>query len=180
MVKTNGKSYYEECQECPYFGQSHLTNEDRVIRSFVPLELECNNSEVLIILQSPGSEEWKIGKSLQPTTKQGGTAGSRVLKSWESKKKKRTDFDIVEAVRCYPSKSERDNEPVEKAKLCCSKILEREINSNKYSTIIVFGTQAKEVISMVMNNINIEDKMTVIFVKHPNGRLKNVVLDSLW
>lgn len=182
MVKVNENSYYKECKKCPYFEQSHLANADMVIRDFIPLQLENNNSSVLIILQAPGSEEWKNGKPLQDTSKKGGTAGSRVSKSWKSKGKERTDFDIVEAVRCYPGKGKkgRDNEPVDEAKKCCANILEREINSNKYSTIIVFGTPAKEAISRIMNNINIEDKMTVIFVKHPNGGLTNEILDSLW
>ena len=176
-LRMNDK-YYDECKDCPYFKQHYLQPNDQIINGFIPLEMEFNNSDILLIFQAPGINEWQKGDTIVPTHVKGGTAGIRILNSWDRKKKVRSDFDIVESVRCYPGKRQngRDKKPRKKAKKCCSKILEREISNGNYSKIIAFGMIAQE----MLKEISIKNKCTIINAIHPNGGISKVCLDSLW
>ncbi|MBV4429678.1 uracil-DNA glycosylase family protein [Clostridium tyrobutyricum] len=181
MSTTNNNSYYQECKKCPYFGQSHLSNNENVVRSFIPVKLEDNKSNILLVFQAPGINEWRTGLTIQPTRVIGGSAGVRILNSWKRKGKVRANFNIVEAVRCYPGKNTdgRDEKPTKKAIECCSKILEREIKSRKYNEIIVFGTPAKNSIksTSMYNSI----KNNIKYIEHPNSsKCSNSKLDSMW
>lgn len=72
------------CQSCPYLNQAHLRSELRTTRPEPPVELERNNSRVLIVGEAPGIEEWHAGAPFQAVKKIGGTAGSRLELSWVS------------------------------------------------------------------------------------------------
>lgn len=170
--------YYEECRRCIYFGQKHLEKKSKVSRQFVPIKIEKNNSSTLIIFQAPGIKEWHVGKAIQSSRKRGGSAGSRIEASWNRCGKSRKDFDIVEAVRCYPGerKNGRDKKPRKKSRECCSKILAREINSGNYLRIIAFGVIAQE----MLKYIKINSTCQVINATHPNGGITNSQLDNLW
>lgn len=181
MSTTNNNAYYQECKECPYFGQSHLSNNKNVGRSFIPVKPEDNNSNILLVFQAPGINEWRTGLMIQPTKVKGGSAGVRILNSWNRKGKERANFNIVEAVRCYPGKNivGRDKKPRKKAIECCSKILQREIKSGKYNEIIVFGTPAKNGIksTRLYNSI----KNNIKYIAHPNSsKCSGSKLDSIW
>lgn len=181
MININNNSYYQECEECPYFGQSHLYNKENVVRSFIPVKLEDNNSNILLVFQAPGINEWRTGLTIQPTKVKGGSAGVRILNSWNRKRKVRANFNIVEAVRCYPGKDigGRDKRPRKKAIECCSKILQREIKSGNYNEIIVFGTPANNSIksTSLYNSI----KMNIKYIAHPNSsKCRSSELDSMW
>ena len=174
--------YYKECIECPYFKQNNLSI-NKVYRQFPPIRIENNKSHTLLVFESPGINEWNSASPIQPIHVQGGSAGVRIKNSWDRCGKQRSDYDIVEAVRCYPGKGSngRDNKPEEKAKTCCSKILIRELGNSNYSQIIVFGKPAKEVMAMVIRAMKVKKKLTVTFVPHPNSSdSNNSLLDSLW
>lgn len=170
--------YYDECRMCIYFGQKHLTKKFKIRRKFVPIKIEKHNSRTLIIFQAPGINELKNGKAIQSVSKRGGSAGSRIEASWHRARKTRNDFDIVEAVRCYPGerKNGRDKKPRKKSIKCCSRILEREINNGNYSKIIAFGVIAQE----MLKGITIKNKCVIINATHPNGGISNSDLDLLW
>lgn len=150
----------------------------KIRRQCVPIKIERNNSRTLIIFQAPGIKELHAGKAIQSSRKRGGSAGSRIEASWNRGGKSRRDFDIVEAVRCYPGerKNGRDKKPRKKARDCCSKILEREINNGNYSKIIAFGVIAQQ----TLQGINIKGNPVIINATHPNGGITSDALDNLW
>lgn len=172
-------SYDINCEKCPYINQSNLTVNQKTKREKPPIELENNESDVLLIFQAPGTEEWEEGKAIQPTTKQGGTAGKRIQSSWERKDKKRSDFNIINAVQCFPGKeSKRDFQPNIKAICSCSKRLENILLNKQYRKIITFGKIAEELTNSILKSLKV--KPVIINMIHPTGGLKNIDLDNLW
>lgn len=164
--------WYKECTGCPYKGGNSL------LRQCVPIKIEDNGSDILLIFQAPGINELINGKAVQPTTVVGGSAGKRILNSWNRTGKSRVDFDIVEAVRCYPgaNKQGRDKKPVKAAKQYCLKSLEREINQKQYSKIIAFGIIAQKMVKSISRKYACQ----IIDATHPNGGCSNNDLDGLW
>ena len=145
-----------------------------------PIKLEKNNSKVLLIFQAPGLEEKKLKRPI--ISRKVNSAGYRLTKSWHSKSKERSDFDITNAVLCYPGfdeKTKRDKKPDSKSKRYCLNNLEADIVDNNYSKIICFGTVAINQIKKIKNKI--KHKVEIIERKHPcaNG-VKDVDLDELW
>ena len=172
-------SYSENCNDCPYYQQKHLTEKDKTDRTTPPINLEKNNSTILLVFQAPGVEEWKVGKAIQPVKKKGGTAGRRIESSWKRKNKLRNDFDIINIVQCFPGNAEkRDLKPTSMSISACSFNLEDILRNNNYKKIIAFGNIAQDVIENLITKIEIE--VEVIKSKHPTGGLSNNDLDKLW
>lgn len=171
--------YDDNCKTCPYYLQNHLTGLSRTTRESPAITLENNSSSTLLLFQSPGDNEWHAGKAIQPTIKQGGTAGVRIKNSWERKNKSRTDFDIINAVQCFPGNDgDRDLSPKLMAICSCSKRLQSVLESKKYKEIIVFGSIAEEAVEELSKKVNYS--ANVVKAPHPNGGIKNATLDVLW
>lgn len=173
-------SYDDNCQNCPYCRQDHLVGTEHFSeRENPPITLEDNSSTVLLVFQSPGDKEWLVGKAIQPTKKQGGTAGVRIQNSWGRKNKSRTDFDIVNAVQCFPgNEGDRDFDPNVMAICSCANRLRGILESKEYEEIIAFGEVAKQVVECLVKKLNFTPK--VVPATHPNGGVKNADLDALW
>ncbi|MCO7247530.1 hypothetical protein NH395_14705 [Halomonas sp. Mc5H-6] len=121
-----------------------------------------------------------MGAPLQPTKKQGGAAGARIAQSWKRKNKRREDFDIVNAVQCYPGvkSDQRDARPHQLAVCSCSGRLAVILREKKYDRVICFGDAAKEVITHLRKVLNLTFDVDVR--RHPTGGVKNADLDSAW
>lgn len=172
-------SRYSCCGVCPYIEQAHIHDlKLKTSRVNPPIELENNNSDILLIFQSPGDVEWKIGRAVQDTTKIGGTAGSRISDSWKRVSKSRTDFDIVNLVRCFPGRKEkRDLKPNMKSICSCTVKLSFDLIKKEYKKIIVFGALAKKSVATLQE---VYPKTLFKFATHPNGGIKKKDLDNLW
>lgn len=171
--------YDEMCYGCPYFQQKHLSQRQRTSRFSPPVEFEKNSSRTLLVFQAPGDDEWRVGMAIQPTVKVGGSTGRRIEMSWERCERERHDFDIINAVQCYPgSDGDRDFEPEPVAINTCSNRLEIVLNSNSYQKIVVFGDVAKNILNDICNRNRIS--LNIVPAKHPNGGASKVELDSLW
>ena len=171
--------YDDNCQNCPYYLQNHLVGGSRTIRNSPAITLENNISTTLLVFQAPGDNEWHAGKAIQPTKKQGGTAGVRIKNSWERKSKSRTDFDIINAVQCFPGNDgDRDLTPKLMAICSCSKRLQIVLESKRYKEIIVFGSIAEEMVEESIKKLNYSAE--IVKAPHPNGGIKNSTLDALW
>lgn len=172
-------SYDSNCNNCPYKNQKHLSNKNITNRKSPPIGLENNNSNTLLVFQSPGIEEWEKGQAIQPSRKKGGTAGRRIELSWERKQKNRYDFNIINAVQCFPGNDgNRDLEPNIMSICSCSNRLEHILNEKKYNKIILFGAIAQNVVDNLLNKLGL--KVDVVKSKHPTGGLSNEYLDGLW
>lgn len=123
--------------------------------------------------------EWVAGKPIQPTPKRGGTAGVRIQNSWRRKGKARDDFDIINAVQCFPGNDgDRDFKPMSDANSCCAKSLNGILEQGIYREIIAFGDVAFETVNLLIGGSGINSQL--IRAAHPNGGVSNSTLDSLW
>ena len=172
-------AYDQHCRPCPYFQQRHLLAASQTTRSSPPIELESHGSSTLLVFQAPGIMEWIAGKPIQPTQKRGGTAGARIQNSWHRKAKTREDFDIINAVQCFPGKgNNRDFEPMSDSRSCCAKRLKEVLEQGTYSEIIVFGDIAFKTVNSLKRESGANPQ--VIRAAHPNGGVSKSTLDSLW
>ena len=170
--------YDENCCCCPYLNQKHLNQKERTCRPDPPVEVEDNGGDVLIVALAPGVEEWRSGKPLMPIKKKGGTAGRRVQKSWERSGKKREDFNIIEAVQCYPGegKKGRDKEPVNEAVKACAERLRATLKQRKYRKAIALGEVAYKSLQRASANLT----LNIAKGPHPTGGASKAELDALW
>jgi uracil-DNA glycosylase family 4 len=171
--------YDQHCASCPYREQQHLRHEQQTSRDSPPIELETNGRSTLLLFQAPGTKEWEVGKPIQPTRRRGGTAGARIQESWIRAGKERRDFDILNAVQCFPGNDGgRDREPAEKSITCCQSRLGAILNQKNYTKIIVFGNVASSVVAALTRGDTI--KAQIVQAPHPNGGVFKAVLDALW
>ncbi len=144
-----------------------------------PVELEDNRSNIILVFQSPGEEEWLSGNPIQPIKKRGGTAGARIQASWDRMKKNRSCFDIINSVQCFPGNSgNRDFKPARAVSDCCSNRLFNVLKLERYTKIITFGKLASEIISSLHYSSSLKPK--IVNAQHPSGGMKNADLDALW
>lgn len=162
------------CQNCPYnvSGRLHIAPNTRL---YSPLEKEDNNSNVLLIFQSPGEIEWEAGLPLQ-NLRNG--AGLRLQNSFERLGKCRSDFDITNTVQCYQGrgKNGRDKKPSKIAQEKCRQKLMIDIESKQYRKIIVFGAIARRQIEALGYSFDSNPRFT--HLRHPSGGLTNEELDE--
>lgn len=153
------------CNGCPY-ERSRIGKE--------PLSKEHNGSSTLLVFQSPGIDEWNLGKPVCSSNAR--STAARVRNSLTRISKSRVDFDITNAVQCFPgkAKSGRDNKPSEVARRLCEEWLRVDIDSSNYSKIVVFGAIAKRSVNSVLSVSTIP----VVFIAHPSGQLSNADLDD--
>lgn len=171
--------YDLHCQACPYFQQRHLRAPLRTNRDSPPVELEVHGSSTLLVFQAPGFTEWVKGEPIQPTRKRGGTAGVRIQNSWRRKGKAREDFDIINAVQCFPGNDgNRDLAPMPEATLCCAQRLQEVLEEGIYLEIVAFGDVAFTTVTSLTSGIGISSQL--IRAAHPNGGVSKTTLDSLW
>lgn len=104
------------------------------------------------------------------------STAARIRNSLLRINKLRADFDITNAVQCFPGKasSGRDKKPSEVARRKCEKWLQSDIDNSSYTKIVVFGAVAKKSVRSVISSSSIP----VVFIAHPSGGLKNVDLDA--
>lgn len=172
-------AYDLHCQSCPYFQQRHLQGALKTSRNSPPVELESHGSSTLLVFQAPGDREWVAGKPIQPTIKPGGSAGVRIRNSWQRVGKSRDDFDIINAVQCFPGKDGyRDLAPRSEAIFACAMRLNVILEQRGYHKIIAFGNVAFKTVGSLISANGIEPRL--LHAAHPNGGVLNSTLDYLW
>jgi uracil-DNA glycosylase family 4 len=153
------------CNACPYIGLSESK----------PLSMENNESDTLLIFQSPGKDEWDSKQPISSANPK--STAHRIRKSLLRINKERSDYNITNAVQCYPGISEnnRDNKPDEQAINACSKWLKQDVFIRNYRKVVIFGEVAKKSWHSLsgINNIQYE----IVFLNHPSGGLSNDKLD---
>ena len=120
-----------------------------------PLSLEDNGSNILLVFEAPGIDEWS--KSKPVCSKRMGSAAVKISNALASCGKKLTDYDIAEALYCFPGKSSKGTgQKIQKEVMLgskfCQKYLEQEILSKNYKKIVCFGKIAQESVSRIFNN----------------------------
>lgn len=151
------------CNGCTY-NPPNITNNsynygshNNNYQSLLPIGLENNNSTELLVFQSPGQDEW-TGKTnstnrIPIDSINLHSAAARMRNSFDRKGTARQDYDITEAVQCYPQKCSngRDKKPKQKAIACCQQYLKKVIMNHNYSKIVCFGDIAFNLVNNIIN-----------------------------
>lgn len=153
------------CHQCPYLGR----------RNRLPLSMEINSLDVLLVFQAPGIYEWRYGRPIcSPSPK---SAAARIRNSLCRIGKSRRDFSITNAVQCYPGKKSngRDKCPNRQACRHCAQRLRNDIVAYDWRKIIVFGTVAE----WSVRHLGYHNDRRFRFLFHPASRkLTNYQLDG--
>ena len=170
--KVMPNTFQEHCCGCPYRKKYQSTNK-------LPLSMEHNSDDVLLIFQAPGCEEWRNRQPLWSRVRR--SAAVRICKSLKRIKKSRHDFSITNAVQCYPGKgSTRDKKPDHVAQGQCANWLKKDIESRCWNKIVVFGQIAELSVRCLGYGRNPRFR----FVPHPSStnkkkRLSDKDLDAV-
>ena len=161
--------YRQYCLDCPYCNGKHLPTEYWSMRS-MPLSMEDNNGDTLLIFQSPGIEEWKKGKPLSSHIAQ--SAGGKLKTAFKLLGKSRENYSITNTVQCFPGKQEpnngkkpRDKQPVKAAQNLCSNWLLKDIEAHEYKLIVVFGSHAHKAVK----NLGFSNDKRFRYALHPTA-----------
>ncbi|RKH20848.1 hypothetical protein D7X74_02850 [Corallococcus sp. CA047B] len=136
------------CRGCPYHPSEGRVPPPRDGRAHVPLSAEINGSETLLLLQAPGINEWSDGKPL--SSGENNSASQRFNAALAKAGKTREEFDIAEAVNCYPGQDERgrDLPPLSPVVKACSRWLAELIKEKQYKTVVLFGNVAAQALAL--------------------------------
>lgn len=136
------------CRNCPYHPDNGLVPSPRSDRVRVPLSAEINGSLTLLLLQSPGINEWDDGRPL--SSAENASARWRFEAALGKAGRRREDFDIAEAVNCYPGQDDDgdDRKPSVGAIEACSRWLAELIRERRYTTVVLFGRVAEQALGL--------------------------------
>ena len=164
-------TFREYCCSCPYNTES-IQPED------LPLSIERNSDDVLLILQAPGHHEWENKIPLCLENEKPPDAAARIRNSVRritgERNEWRRHFSITNAVQCYVGP--RGEEPDPAAREQCANWLQCDIVSRPWRKIVVFGEPARQSIEELGYDCDNDERFR--FIHHPSGGLTNDTLDD--
>lgn len=161
------------CTGCPY-----------AMTPPVNIRYENNGSDHLLVFQAPGYDEWNAktlsGGRIPIDSISSHSCAARMRNSFLRKGVLRTDYDIAEAVCCFPGKlsSKRDKKPKAKSISQCTVNMADLLNKKAYSEITCFGDIAFKVVTDAIATIPGWKGPTPSLAKHPSGGVSNAILDA--
>lgn len=142
---------YKKCSNAPAKNLGYILKK----KNNGPLDLfsRCNTNSTLLVFEAPGIDEWKNEEPVSSQRK--GGAAVKFNNELKNKNKNKEDYDIAEAVRCFPGTStktdnQKDSKELKKAAKYCQKYLELVLEAKNYVKIVCFGKVAKDSISSVV------------------------------
>ena len=182
---------FNNCGNCPYINQSHLSAPYSVVPS-QPLAIDYGNgADVLLIFQAPGLDEWTGNtlsqKRIPIDSCNPHSAAARIRNSMSRKGVSRSNYDITEAVQCFPGRNAkgRDKKPSATSIKCCMHHLINDLSQKQYRSIIAFGNIAYKMAMDSVCLINNNSKTGLIqpmpkLAPHPSGGIMNSTLDNCY
>lgn len=174
-AECSNKCPYNKCSINPSKNHAYILNK----KNNGPLNLFSKNTSnrILLVFEAPGIDEWRKEEPI--SSKREGSAAVKFNN--ELKNKNKEDYDIAEAVRCFPGTStktdnQKDSKELKKAAECCQKYLERALKAKSYTKIVCFGEVAKDSVSSVVKTFIKQNsqhytigyfKKSVICLTHP-------------
>lgn len=182
---------YSNCSLCPYFNQQHLTGINSIysIQNPTPLSMDIgSNADTLLIFQAPGVDEWTgntvSGNRIPIDSQNSHSAAARMRNSMQRNVVQRTNYDITEAVQCFPGKRNngRDKKPSSISQRCCLQHLIADLSQKQYNKIVAFGKVAYKSAMLAVNTVN-HLKLGITqpqptFAQHPSSGVDKTTLDS--
>ena len=160
------------CTGCPY---ANLPNQ--------PIRCERNGSKYLLVFQAPGNDEWSgttiSGNRIPIDSANSHSCAARMRNSFVRKGVSRNNYDIAEAVCCYPGKNQndRDKKPSARSITSCINNMERLLQKGQYTRIVCFGNIAYKVVSQALSAIH-GNVPICTKASHPSSGVSNNALDS--
>ena len=175
----NNNCPYKKCSKQPSKNLQYIYSK----KNNGPMELFSMNTanDILLVFEAPGIDEWCKGEPI--CSKRRGSAGYKFNSELNKIGKQKQNYDIVEAVRCFPGKStvganQKIQTELEKAAKYCNKFLKQVILSKNYIKIICFGKIAKKSICSTIRRLgkngnkhytSVYAKTCVFYLTHPMG-----------
>lgn len=152
----------------------------------VNLKYENNGSDYLLVFQAPGFNEWTggaltiSGNRIPIDSKSTHSCAARMRNSFIRKNVLRYNYDIAEAVCCYPGvlTSGRDKKPKVKSVNQCTINMANLLSKKKYTKITCFGDVAYKVVMNAITMIPGWAGPTPSYAPHPSSGVSNLVLDA--
>lgn len=148
------KCPYKKCSVNPSQNHTYIHSK----RNSGPLELysQIPTNDILLIFEAPGIDEWSKGEPI--CSKRIGSAGHKFNAELRAQGKIKSNYDIVEAVRCFPGTStktthQKNDAELESAATYCEKYLRDIILSKNYKKIVCFGKIAKKSVQSIMGRL---------------------------
>ena len=190
-AECSNKCPYNKCSINPSKNHAYILNK----KNNGPLNLFSKNDSnmILLVFEAPGIDEWRKEEPI--SSKRKGSAAVKFNKELKNKNKNKEDYDIAEAVRCFPGTStkttnQKDLEELKTASKYCQKYLEQILKEKDYTKIVCFGKIAKRnVYSSVKRLVKSGEsnyteeylKKSVICLTHPmySKTLSNDIISNL-
>lgn len=151
FASCNKKCPYKKCSTAP--SKNHIYIHAK--RNNGPLGLYSlrSTNDILLVFESPGIDEWSKGEPV--CSKRTNSAGYKLNSELSKQKKHKGNYDIAEAVRCFPGTStkninQKDQNELDKAAKYCRKYLKDIILCKNYRKIVCFGKVAKDNVKCIM------------------------------
>lgn len=145
----------------------------------IPMSMEDNGADVLLIFQAPGVAEWQEGKPI--CSVHSSSAGGRLAVAFNALGRTRQDYNITNTVQCFPGKRasisgerSRDKIPPAAVRHCCSNWLRDDIEGRPYRLVVVFGREAQKAVRA----LGYKNDQRFRFSKHPTGGISNAELSA--
>lgn len=180
---------YKHCINCPYNQQQHLAvNLQSNVNSPLSIRYGRKNADKLLIFQAPGIDEWQgntVSGNREPIDSISSHSAAARMRNSIIKRKHLTkdDYDITEAVQCFPGKSStsnRDKQPCAKSRYYCLQYLISDLSHKQYRQIVAFGDVAYEMACIAVNCVLQMGYIQTqpIHAKHPSSGVTNKELDQ--
>ena len=172
---------YKYCDSnCPYNTQNIFTfTKARARDKIQPIDLEFHGSKTLLVFEAPGYYEWIKNRPIHDSRDEQkmDSAGSRIATAFEACNKQRNNYDIAEAVCCFPGKQkDLNHNEIVNASMSCRKYLYGHVQAKRYSKIVCWGHIAYSSILDIVDSIRVQTPQycpTIISLKHPTAKDNN-------
>lgn len=155
---------YSNCNSnCPYnfssLNNANLSNNKNYIfnkKNSGPLSMIDNKKQILIIFEAPGIDEWSKNEPL--SSKRLGSAAKKFKDALATAGKNINNYDIAEAVYCFPGKSgkgqgQKIQTELDLAATFCETHLASEILSKNYTKIVCFCKVAYDSVTRIIQKL---------------------------
>jgi uracil-DNA glycosylase family 4 len=154
------KCPYKKCSVSPSKNHTYIHSK----RNLGPLKLysQAPTNDILLVFEAPGIDEWRKGEPI--CSKRRGSAGYKFNTELKSQGKIKGNYDIAEAVRCFPGTStkttnQKNDIELGRAATFCEKYLSDIILRKNYKKIVCFGESAEKSVESIMARLQCQ--------KHP-------------
>lgn len=154
FVFCNRRCPYKKCSSTP--SKNHLYIHSKRNNGPVDLYSLQPTNDILVVFEAPGIDEWRKGEPI--CSQRRGSAAYKFNTELSKQGKQKSNYDIAEAVRCFPgtsttSSNQKKQQELDEAAKHCKKYLKAIILNKNYKKIVCFGEVAKKSVTSIMHSL---------------------------